>query len=228
MKIYNKKILSIVTTGFILISLTGCSNNLSKTLEKETVIVENNENNNSLSTETVNNKTNKQEKFNNENEVVEYFNNIENEITNLLNNDTTQNVKDKVTNFFVTTIDFIFYDKEIKGITFDSLTNETKLKILKIASTMDTKIENKFPNYKDKIKATSSKVYDSASTKIKEGINYLDEKAYEKLGEENYNNMKDGYEDMKKSFKNTGEIIKDEANKAKEKVKSWYEEKTNK
>lgn len=228
MKIYSKKILSIVATSFVLVSLTGCSNNLSKTLEKETIIVENNEDNNSLSTETVDNKTNKQEKFNNEEEVVKYFNNIEVETTNLLNSDTAKNVKENVTNFFVTTIDFIFYNKEIKGITFESLTNETKLKILKVASNIDINIENKFPNYKDTIKNKSSKVYDSVSTKIKEGINYLDEKTYEKLGEENYNNIQDGYEDMKETFKDTGEVIKDSASKAKEKVKSWYEEKTNK
>lgn len=80
-------------------------------------------------------------------ELVNYFENMESESENI----NSSNFKDKVINYFTDIVDFIFYDKEIKGYTFKSLTDEAKLEIIKICLVIDSKIDKYFPDYKSNI-----------------------------------------------------------------------------
>ena len=84
-----------------------------------------------------------------ENDVISYFQNEENSISTYQEGVT---FKEKAKNTFVTIVDFIFYDKEIKGHTFKELSNSAKLQIIKIALSIDSKIEKYFPDYKETIK----------------------------------------------------------------------------
>ena len=70
----------------------------------------------------------------------------------------------KLKNTFILLTDFIFYNGRIKGYTFSELRNEEKEKIVNSWEKLDNYIEKKYPNYKQKIKDTSSKNY----SKIKE------------------------------------------------------------
>lgn len=58
---------------------------------------------------------------------------------------------DKAKGCFITLVDFIFYDGEIKGKRFDELTSSAKAKILYYTLLVDTKIDSKWPGYKDSI-----------------------------------------------------------------------------
>lgn len=58
---------------------------------------------------------------------------------------------DKAKECFITLVDFIFYDGEIKGKRFDELTASTKAKILYYTLLIDAKIDSKWPNYKENI-----------------------------------------------------------------------------
>ena len=180
--------------------------------------------------ETDNNNINEiinNDNFHSDEEIVTYFEDINNETTALLSNDETS-YKEKIINSFVDVIDFIFYDKEIKGVKFKSLRNETKEKILEMASKMDNSIEKRFPNYKDKIKATSTKTYNKISDKLSLAKSYIKEKTKNTITEDSYNNFEENYNSLKESVKNTGEKIKDGISNTKNKIKEWYEEKTNK
>lgn len=233
------------------IAITGCSNPFQKNAivisekdDKQEKTTVNDESYNEILSEQQNSKTDNSDtyiqqdqdseiiiddgNFHSEEEVTNYFSNIENETNTLLSSGTSSNIKDKVINSFVNVIDFIFYDKEIKGVKFKSLQNETKNKILDVASRMDKSIEKKFPNYKNKIKTTSKNTYDKITDKLKQAKEYVLEKTEENIGEENYNNLQQNYENLKESVKDTGEKIKDGAKSVKDKIKSWYEEKTGK
>jgi len=247
MKFYNKKILSLLATGFVLISLTGCSNDLD-IFRKDAIIINQNDqksndnvqentNVNSSNSNNVVEGNNREATTNTnsnnstsgkEENIIEYFEKLESQTTEILNSKNVSNAKEKVSEFFINIIDFIFYDKEINGVKYDELTNDAKLEILKIAQRMDTSIENKFPNYKEKISSTSKDVYSKVSDKVKEGIDYLGDKTEEKIGTDNYNNLQDSYEDMKDSTKNAIDVVGDNVTMAKEKVKTWYENKTGK
>ena len=60
---------------------------------------------------------------------------------------------DTVKNTFSMLYQFLFQDGTIKGYTFSELTETAKLKVIKIALTIDYKIDEVFPNYKEKIKS---------------------------------------------------------------------------
>ena len=232
-----KKIYVALIALFALINITGCSN----PFQKEAIIVNNTtkdtdikENQNDTNIKIDNNENIIIEDIDeidaqNEEEIVNYFEETEDNVTHTLNNsDNSETSKNKVTNFFVDAIDFIFYEKEINGVKFNDLTDSAKSKILNVVDRVDTSIENKFPNYKENIKDNSTKVYTEVSDKIKEGINYLEEKTEDKIGTENYDNLKDNYEEVKDKTKNGFDKIKDVIVSTKDKIKNWYEEKTGK
>ena len=73
----------------------------------------------------------------------------ENENIKSLNN--SESFKDKAKKVFITIVDFIFYDGQIKGITFKELRASTKAKVIYYALIIDSGIESKFPKYKENI-----------------------------------------------------------------------------
>ena len=100
-----------------------------------------------------------QEQVATEEDIIAYFSNTENEVNN------STSFKDSLKEKFVTLVDFLFYDGEIKGKTFKELSNKTKLKVLEIFLKIDNKLDNKFPNYKENSSNTGNKVYTNVKTK---------------------------------------------------------------
>lgn len=176
---------------------------------------------------TLNNNNNKVEDNNEHNEdandkydeddVVSYFEDMEEEVDN------SSSFKEKFKKYFIDVVDFIFYDKEVKGYTFDELGNMAKIKIISIALKIDSKIEEYVPNYKESISTTSSKIYNNVKEKLV--TMYLDistdicsgdnknqcEKAKEIFGE------------VKNVCKIGWSFIKSLVNNGVTKLREWYE-----
>lgn len=150
-----------------------------------------------------------------EEDIINYFNNLDTELTNYNNDETKEkNIKEK----FVKCIDFIFYGEEIEGKTFNELTNTAKLKVISIALSIDSKIDNKFPGYKDSIGNT----YQNIKSKLVE--KYLDITTNIcNNDKELCINAKEGFKELKNSFGLTWDIIKQLAGKGTTKLKNWYE-----
>ena len=244
-KINHKKIICILLSGFMVVTISGCSktdSSLNKTYEKnnETQISDNKFNevdssqtqpefNENIIQEENNNQTNeKTANYSQNNETaIATFNSIEEEIDDILNSENVTNAKEKVKGTFITIVEFIFYDSEINGVTFDELTDSGKQKVLEIANKIDTKIESKFPNYKDTISDTTKKAFNKASELIKKGAENISEFSKEKLGEENYNaiiNAKDEFIDYtKQAIDIIGDVGSNIFNSGKEYIKNWYE-----
>lgn len=241
-----KKVIALISAGFILISLNGCKKkeesdylNVSETslnqqIESEIinepidtepnqyVEIETKEQTEQAVSETIENK---------EEEVIIYFENLEKEVNCYINESDFDRLKEKVKNIAITGIDFIFYGTEIKGVTFDELTTETKNKIMYIVASIDNKIESKVPNYKETIKNKFGQGYDYVNEKLDEALTYVDGKLEEKYGE-SYENTKDKASEITESVKenaiNTYERVTEEIGSGFTKIKEWYEEKTNK
>ena len=158
---------------------------------------------------------------------IEFFNNLQDEVNNFLNSEDVNNTKDKAKGVFITIVDFIFYDSEIDGITFDQLTDNGKQKILEIAHNIDIKIENKFPNYKDTIATNTKKAFNKASELIKEGASNFKNFAKDNLGEENYNAISEAKDEFveytKEAIDFIGDIGSDLLDSGKNYIKNWYE-----
>ena len=252
--INTKKIINVLLSGFIIISMTGCSKNnasLSNSYDQNNEVItefkeelDNNQdneiiteskkddqNNSSYESNNVienNNEQNNTITYSNNDEIaIQTFNNINDEIDDVLNSENVENAKETAKGTFITIVDFIFYDSEINGVTFDELTDSGKQKILEIANKIDTKIENKFPNYKETISDKTKKAFSKASELIKKGAYNLSEFSKEKLGEENYNAIIDAKDEFidytKQAISIIGDVGSNVFESGKEYIKNWYE-----
>lgn len=139
----------------------------------------------------------------------------------------------KLKNTFILLTDFIFYNGKIKGYTFSELKAEQKEKIINSWEKLDNYIENKYPNYKEEIKTTSSKNYSKIKEKFYELKSSINSTFREKVGEETYSNTVNQFNEDKENFNNTidpykqvgksaVEKAKEKAQTAKEKIQNWY------
>lgn len=153
-----------------------------------------------------------------ENNVISYFESQDNLITSSADQEDSS-LREKVKNGFVSIVDFIFYDKEIKGYKFKDLTTSAKLKVIKIALSIDNKIDEYFPDYKDVIKNK----YDNIKGKL--AVKYLEftKTLCDTVGETTCNHAKEDFNTMKKNFGITWQLIKELAKSGSNKVKEFYE-----
>lgn len=165
--------------------------------------------------------------YSNNDEVV--INSLESSLSKINNGDgSDSSFADSAKWVFVSIVDFLFYDGEINGITFDELTDSGKQKVLEIASKVDSAIESKIPGYKETISSTASKAFNKASEIIKSGANNLNNFAREKLGEENYQSIIDAKDELVYYTKNAINFLGDVGgkvfNSVKDKLDSWYQD----
>ena len=152
----------------------------------------------------------------NEEDIVSYFRTMENEI------EESSSFKEKFKEYFVNIVDFIFYNGEVNGYTFDELSGTTKAKIISIALKIDSMIEEYMPNYKENIFGTSSKVYNNVKEKLV--ILYMEISTdICENNEEDCLKVKDIFTDIKNTCKIGWEFIKSLFGNGFLKIKEWYE-----
>ena len=152
-------------------------------------------------------------------EVIAYFTNLDN---NLDNYNQDKSIGKKLKEGFVTIVDFLFYDGEIKGKTFDELSNTAKIKVLQIAFSIDEKIDKYFPGYKEEISTTSKKIYTSVKSKAIELYLNITTSICEK-DPTTCEMAKEGLSNLKTNFSLTWDFIKDIGTTGLNKLKEWYE-----
>lgn len=152
-------------------------------------------------------------------DAVTYFEDKEREVSS---GGSLEDFKGKFKNYFIEIVDFIFYDKEINGYTFDSLSNSAKLKVIGIALKIDSMIDNKVPGYKETIWSSGNKIYSNVKERLV--TLYLDtaSKVCENRGEE-CDKAKETFSEVKSKCKIGWSFIKSLASTSKDKLKSWYE-----
>ena len=152
-------------------------------------------------------------------DAVTYFEDKEREVSS---GGTLEDFKGKFKNYFIEIVDFIFYDKEINGYTFDSLSNSAKLKVISTALKIDSMIDNKVPGYKETIWSSGNKIYSNVKERLV--TLYLDTatKVCENRGEE-CDKAKETFSEVKSKCKIGWSFIKSLASTSKDKLKSWYE-----
>ena len=130
--------------------------------------------------------------------------------------------KEKFKEYFITVVDFIFYNKEINGYTFDGLSGTAKAKIIGIALKIDNKIEDYVPNYKENIYSTSNKVYTDIKDKLI--VSYMDVATdICKNNEKECIKVKEIFGEIKDVCKIGWDFIKGLFKGGFSKVKDWYE-----
>ena len=167
---------------------------------------------------TNNNSTNTQQNNNSvgtEDDVISYFSSVNSELDR---NASTKSLSESAKSGFVTVVDFLFYDKPIKGKTFKDLSNGAKLKVLKLGISIDKKIDSNFPDYKNTLSSKYQNVKSLAISK------YLDKTAEVcDRNESTCQSARDGLSELKNNFSITWSFIKDISGVGLSKLNSWYE-----
>lgn len=162
--------------------------------------------------------------------VINDFKERKEEIKKLIDKDDIENAKVKAREYFIKSVDFIFYDTQINGITFDNLKEDSKQVLFNELCEMDEIIESISPDYKENLSEkyavvkdfTKEKYYYSLD-KIKE---YIGEERYDKISEmkdntkERVEEFKDDHQDEIDEFKDNA---KEKTDEYKLKLKNWYE-----
>jgi hypothetical protein len=131
--------------------------------------------------------------------VVNYVESIK---TKLDNYSTNENNKKTAKEYFCGIVDFIFYGGEIKGHTFNELSSSAKAKVIYYALIIDSKIDEKFPGYKD----TLSDKYSDIKAKLVG--KYISICEYVKTNEpELYENLCNDLKLLKKSVGLTWDLV---------------------
>ena len=155
------------------------------------------------------------------------INSLNETLTKVKSNVSDNDFLDSAKGVFISIVDFLFYDGSINGVTFDELSDSGKQKVLEIASSIDSTIENKFPGYKETISDKASNAFNKASEIIKKGANDLNDFAREKLGEDNYQSIIDAKDELIVYTKNAINFIGDVSsslwNSTKDKLNNWYQ-----
>lgn len=168
-----------------------------------------------------------------EEELTTYISDINDEVDIIVTQEeVTPTVELTLKNTFITLTDFIFYKGEIKGKTFNELTTSTKESIISLYEKIDSKIEEKFPGYKETIKETSTSTYNNIKAKLTTLKNDLSTSYKQEIGEDNYIEQEELFDDslniMKDSFEPVINTIVEKSKEiyedTKEKADSWYQE----
>lgn len=215
LSLHLKQIAATLAVGFVLV---GCSK------ENENLSVSSSSQINSTSTISSTPSSTASSNLEQENqeetldtEEFDYFDQAKKEIKELIESEQVEQAKEKGKEYFITGVDFIFYDKEINGVTFDDLTEEGKKVTLENLETIDGWIMEIAPDYKDKISEKYQVVKDFVSTTYYDVL----ESIKESLGEENYSAIQEKKNEIKDSITSTKD-------KALEKVSEWYQDFKNK
>ena len=143
-------------------------------------------------------------------EVLTYVNNMKN------------NNQETLKESFITIVDFIFYNGQIKGHTFSELSASAKLKVLETALYLDTKINKYFPNYKEEISSKTGRAYNTVKSKVVSSYLNITSSICTKDAT-TCELAKEDFQTMKKNFGITWSLIKEIATDSKNNIKNWYE-----
>ena len=156
--------------------------------------------------------------YENKDNFVNYLENVNNEVDKV-------NDENILKNTFITLTDFIFYDREIKKTKFKDLTSSVKEKVLNIYEEIDSKIENKFPGYKENIKSNSLRTYNNIKDKLDDLRNNLLNNYKNSVGEDEFNDTIDSFNEGKESMNDTINTYKPYVEEGKAKAKEYIAKK---
>ena len=129
--------------------------------------------------------------------------------------------------YFITCVDFLFYDGSINGIRFSDMSDKARSQLICDICFIDDLICSKYPDYKEYISYGASDLYLRASDIIKSHSINVSDYSREKLGDETYYSLgmyKDLFiEQTSRDWDSFSEIVGDAYSFGKSKVKSKYD-----
>ena len=131
---------------------------------------------------------NKEEETKKENKVISKLKETLNSVKNAVSD---ADLKGKGKQAIITIVDFLFYDGEINGVTYDELSDSAKENVLALVAKIDDTIESKVPGYKDTINDAATQAKIAVLMGLIKGYSELDDFLYDHLDSEDYSKLID-------------------------------------
>lgn len=162
----------------------------------------------------------------NDTKIINEFNQLETKLDNAISEESLE-TEDKAKGVFILIVDFVFYEGEINNVTFDELSDAGKEKVLKIATSIDDKINLKYPDYKNTIANTTKQAFNKTSELIKKGATNINNFSQDSFSNEYYNSIILVKEDLiyytKKASPIIGEVGQIFYQATKSSITTWYD-----
>ena len=133
--------------------------------------------------------------------------------------ETVDNAKKEAKEKSIELIDFVFYGKEMNGITFDELKDDQKEKVYQELQKLNNTISKYDPDYLDNLGERYQRLKGFGSLTL----NKAKEKIKKTVGEDYYNAAGEVKDDIKDSVKDTGKVLK---NIISDKYQNWRNKNT--
>ncbi len=148
--------------------------------------------------------------------VMTYFNDIDDSLSETFSKKNVSELKDEAFKKFSIIVDFTFYGKEINGVKFSDLKDETKAKILGFFT-------HYFPDFEEDM----TKAYSQFNEDMDTFLSKADQKLLDVIGQENYDKLKDISDSIKDITKKATDKGKQYAKKGLSWLENWYQDKKN-
>lgn len=141
-----------------------------------------------------------------------------NETLNNIDNMDKLSIKEKAKEIFISIVDFLLYDGEINGVTFDELSKKGKENALKVIRKIDEKLDSLAPGYKETITSNGKYLFNKLSGLLKSGKSEIKD-YFEK---EDLIKLKEEVKEYSEVLKNNGsKILTNTKDKLNEVIKNF-------
>ena len=168
---------------------------------------------------------NKEEDTKKENKVISKLKEI---LTSVKNAVSEADLKGKGKQAIITIVDFLFYDGEINGVSYDELSDSAKQNVLAMVAKIDDATESKVPGYKDTINNAVVQAKMTILMSLINGYSEIDSFLYDNLDLEEYSKLVDTEIKVVTTTVNAINKIKDTSENVKDKTSDVFDNLKNK
>mgnify|MGYP000005802141 FL=1 len=160
-------------------------------------------------------------KIQTESDVATYYESVKNTLQEYINKENAQKALQAGEDVLKKGAKFLVGTEPIGGYYISDLSEETKERFINTFDTIDSMVEQKFPNYKERVSNATSQLIDKGKEKANEFKDYARRKLEENLTEEQLQSLDDAVEKGKTTYSEAKDYVTEKGSQ----FSDWLKEK---
>lgn len=156
-----------------------------------------------------------------ESDVATYYESVKNTLQEYINKENAQKALQAAEDVLKKGAKFLVGTEPIGGYYISDLSEETKERFINTFDTIDSMVEQKFPNYKEQVSNATSQLIDKGKEKANEFKDYARRKLEENLTEEQLQSLDDAVEKGKTTYSEAKDYVTEKGSQ----FSDWLKEK---
>lgn len=156
-----------------------------------------------------------------ESDVATYYESVQNTLQEYINKENAQKALQAGEDVLKKGAKFLVGTEPIGGYYISDLSEETKERFINTFDTIDSMVEQKFPNYKERVSNATSQLIDKGKEKANEFKDYARRKLEENLTEEQLQSLDDAVEKGKTTYSEAKDYVTEKGSQ----FSDWLKEK---